>query len=72
MCALEDWDPRPCIIKWLSKRAHRKRSSEKPRSQRWFKGTFKEAYCSDEPDEEEEACKKGKNSKKTKTVRKMF
>ena len=72
MCALEDWDPRPCIIKWLSKRAHRKRSTEKARSQRWFKGTFKEADCSDEPDEEEEACKEGKNLKKTKTVRKMF
>ena len=36
MSASEDWNPRRCIIKWLSKRDDRIRSTEKAKSQRWF------------------------------------
>ena len=52
---MEDWDPRPCVIQWISKRTHRKRTTDKARSRRWFKGTFEDTDCVNEPDEEEEA-----------------
>ena len=43
MPTLEEWDPRPCIVKWLRERDHRKKNTEKACAQRWFKGVFKEA-----------------------------
>ena len=41
MPTLEDCDPRPCILNWLQEREHRKKTTEKARTQRWFKGVSK-------------------------------
>ena len=69
MCALEDWDNRPCIIKWLSERDRRTGSTEKAKCQRWFKGTAKEANCSN--DRGTKDMYKRPKFKEKKTVRKM-
>ena len=66
METLEEWDPRPCIIRWLNQKEHRKKAVEKAKRQRWFKGVFKEAnVVNDESDDEEdEVDKTGQNSQK--------
>ena len=72
METLEEWDPRPCIIRWLNQKERRKKTVEKAKRQRWFKGVFKEAnVVNDESDDEEdEVDNTGQNSqeqsKKTK------
>ena len=72
METLEEWDPRPCIIRWLNQKERRKKTVEKAKRQRSFKGVFKEAnVVNDESDDEEdEVDKTGQNSqeqsKKTK------
>ena len=43
METFEERDLRPCIIRWLIQKEHRKKTVEKAKRQRWFKGVFKEA-----------------------------
>ena len=65
MPTLEEWDPRPCIVNWLRQREHRKKTTEKARSQCWFKGVFKEcSYESEEPDYITETCEQKKKKAK--------
>ena len=47
METLEEWDPRPCIIRWLNQKEHRKKTVEKARRQRWFKGVFTQTVKKD-------------------------
>ena len=55
METLEEWDPRPCVIRWLNQKEHRKKTVEKAKRQKWFKGVFKEAnVVNDESDDEED------------------
>ena len=65
MPTLEEWDPRPCILNWLQEREHRKKTTEKARTQRWFKGVFKDASGeSEEPDLIPETCEQNKKKAK--------
>ena len=62
METLEEWDPRPSIIRWLNQKEHRKKTVEKAKTQRWFKGVFKEAkQARDESDDEEDEVKNAVN-----------
>ena len=62
METLEEWDPRPSIIRWLNQKEHRKKTVEKAKTQRWFKGVFKEAkQARDESDDEEDEVKNAIN-----------
>ena len=65
METLEEWDPRSCIIRWLNKKEHRKKTVEKAKRQ-MVKGVLKEAnVINDESDDEEdEVDKTGQNSQK--------
>ena len=59
---LEEWDPRPSVIRWLNQKEHRKKTVEKVKTQRWFKGVFKEAKQErDESDDEEDEVKNAVN-----------
>ena len=75
METLEEWDSRPSIIRWLNQKEHRKKTVEKAKSQRWFKGVFKEAkQARDESDDEEDEVKNAVNeqSKEGKNKCKKF
>ena len=65
MKKLEEWDPRPCIIRWLNQKSMRRGLLRRQRD-RWFKGVLKEAnVVNDESDDEEdEVDKTGQNSQK--------
>ena len=43
MTILEEWNPRPCIIRWLKQEERRKKTTGKASGQWWFKGVLKEA-----------------------------
>ena len=67
METLEEWGPRrPCIIRWLNQKEHRKKTVEKAKRQIWFKGVFKEANVVNDKsdDEEHEVDKTGQNSQR--------
>ena len=43
MTTLEEWDPRPCIIRWLHLKDLIQKDIDKSKKQIWFKGIFNEA-----------------------------
>ena len=72
METLEEWDPRPCIIRWLNQKEHRKKTVEKAKRQIWFKGVFKEAnVVNDESGDDRRRWSRQQNRTKfTKTIQK--
>lgn len=64
MPTLEEWDPRPCIVKWLRQQDHGKKTTEKAHVQRRFQGVFKEVSCeNEEPGDAQESRATEKESK---------
>ena len=44
MPLVSEFNPRPCVLKWLNDKERRDVLPKKSKEQRWFASMFKEAY----------------------------